>query len=397
MLLLLVVNSSIAQVTIQNPVLLEFGNMFTNAIRNDSGLYLYTYKSDYESVKFLMNHKDHTVRGPFTSYWRNGFVRIEAETGYNKSVRNTKQFGQGYYGYYHGKYKEYYETSVLKLEENYDGSRRNGESKLYNESGVLIRKGYYFFGRKDSIWTEYYSNGNLKSFKIFDLRYCNYSVSMWPNGNLKELFTLYPKSKTKKWDKTGKLTYLYARDSAKFYYNDDSSWVTLHYDSVKKNWLESHFRPNGVLKMEDRLDAFNGSTLGKQYMYDEKGKFIKERESVILWDKEEIFHDVERLERFVSVNIDATPIRGYAELSKVINSEIGKKKIKKKYKKTYKIKVKVSSYSGLPKVRFDTDVAWWKSEVGNKILVTIMKYKWNIMKMSHQKMNATFSLDVKVE
>ncbi|MCB0723688.1 MAG: hypothetical protein KDC73_03230 [Ignavibacteriae bacterium] len=84
---------------------------------------------------------------------------------------NGKIKNEGYYddlGYETGKWKKYYENGQLKLEENYVNGKREGNAIKYYpngqfESRFLYERGSGYYSKlKDSIYTVYYNNGQLK-------------------------------------------------------------------------------------------------------------------------------------------------------------------------------------------------------------------------------------------
>lgn len=70
-----------------------------------------------------------------------------------------------------GKYKEYYNSGSLKLEENYkiftvDNTKKSlyhGSSKPFNQNGELISEGDYNQGKKTGVWKDYHDGKLLKS------------------------------------------------------------------------------------------------------------------------------------------------------------------------------------------------------------------------------------------
>lgn len=55
--------------------------------------------------------------------------------------------------------KNYFSNGKIRFEYNYKKGKLDGEYNEWNENGILIVKGYYSNGYKDSVWTFYYSNG----------------------------------------------------------------------------------------------------------------------------------------------------------------------------------------------------------------------------------------------
>lgn len=56
-------------------------------------------------------------------------------------------------------WKSYFATGKLRSEHNYKNGRLHGDHKEWNENEILILRGHYNNGYKDSIWTFCYENG----------------------------------------------------------------------------------------------------------------------------------------------------------------------------------------------------------------------------------------------
>lgn len=65
--------------------------------------------------------------------------------------------------------KEYYdaEQTQLKSETDFYKGMPHGPYFEYYKNGKFLRKGFYHYGKEDSVWTFYFDDGNLKAVERF--------------------------------------------------------------------------------------------------------------------------------------------------------------------------------------------------------------------------------------
>ncbi|MEC3964281.1 hypothetical protein [Flagellimonas halotolerans] len=207
--------------------------------------YYYDNGTTKEAVNYRsVSYTDGTVRshlwGQYLSWYKNG--QLKEEGTFEKEIETL--FGTGYNEGNNrkvGKWSEYYENGQLKTYQEYDEyGYHAGLYKSYFEDGVVKTSGQYG-GYHGSLpvgeWKTYYENGNLKSLKAYSKDGYKAKWELYyPNGTIKE--------------------------SGRYNYKDNK----------EGNWEVYH--PNGQLKEEGKYKY--GNKHGKWSYYDQNGNLIKE-------------------------------------------------------------------------------------------------------------------------
>lgn len=100
------------------------------------------------------------------AFYLNGFLHgIYTSYFSNNQIKELKNYEKGFLN---GKRKYFWPNGMIKEENTYINGRMIHFSNFYFSNGI-VRKSIYFDenGKRDGIWTEYHSNGNIKDCTIY--------------------------------------------------------------------------------------------------------------------------------------------------------------------------------------------------------------------------------------
>jgi hypothetical protein len=93
----------------------------------------------------------------------------------------------------HGHGRSFYPSGQLERIMNFIDGKKDGEEIDYYQNGIIKKRGYYKFGKADSIWTWYDSSGSKsKKSSVFNGEYVGEQVEYYQNGNVKKCSFYYP-------------------------------------------------------------------------------------------------------------------------------------------------------------------------------------------------------------
>lgn len=162
-----------------------------------------------------------------------------------------------------------------------------GEWKWYNESGQLIKKGFYSEGKskdgtiytfEDKKWIAYYSSGAISTTTTYkDGRKEGVFKSYYKNGNLYLIGNYKRNKKVGEWKYTytdgGYKVDLYVADKlegqSKSYYKTGELHEIKNYENGKKHGESKTYYVNGQIKFERNYS--NGLQIGESKDYNENG------------------------------------------------------------------------------------------------------------------------------
>lgn len=149
-----------------------------------------------------------------------------------------------------GMWKEFYPSGMLKAKGKYINSKPAGQWHYYYEDGrTEIEGSYTSKGKKDGQWWWYYPSGEVLAMEEYD------------DGDLQGLsFSLSAEGDTLECGK-----YEAGQETGKWYYRNDSTFITGKYDNGNREGCWKTYYPGGRLKVEEHY--FNGEYDGKVIYY----------------------------------------------------------------------------------------------------------------------------------
>ena len=154
-------------------------------------------------------------------------TQLKSETDYLKGMphgthleyyKNGRVSRKGFFNY--GKedsvWTFYYEDGKKKAIENFMKGKKWGTNKYYFKSGKIAQVTKYENDLSDSVWTAYYENGNVKSKETFELgKKEGEWIYYYENGQKKRechnvdlvFGNSYEKGLCKEWNERGELIY----------------------------------------------------------------------------------------------------------------------------------------------------------------------------------------------
>lgn len=171
-----------------------------------------------------------------------------------------------------GEYKFYFENGNLCYLWYYDKEgNRTGEQKYFHENGKIKIKGNWKKGNRDGVLKEYYEDGTLRTEMKF-------------SGDKMDSTSVKNYKKAEKRDKPDVVT---VNTETQKLNNGNTNVIKNPNEHKTNHYKTGKFQPNGYNKLlnsknqkVEKEGLFRGGELytGKWFIYDEKGKLIRELE-----------------------------------------------------------------------------------------------------------------------